>query len=298
MSFQFNFPDPSNGLQAEQLIQETESQHGPGDNVEECQEIFKNTNWELEIPTVVYNISDDLCLTCLDNQEVENKLCRSRSNNSGVVKAAESHSDLIPNVYEGGLKVWECAIDLVRYLHENHVSFEDNKVLELGCGAGLPGILAVLKGAQEVHFQDYNPEVLQHYTIPNVAVNLKDTAAGPTKCRCRYFSGDWTLFNDHIAKEILRCYDVILTAETIYKPDNYRKLTHFFNSHLSRYGRVYVAAKSNYFGVGGGTKDFKEFLDRESVFEVQDSITVEADIPREILVLKRRQARKKRKQTR
>ena len=38
----------------------------------------------------------------------------------------------------------------------------------------------------------------------------------------------------------------------------------------------YVAAKSNYFGVGGGTEDFKEFLDRENIFEVQDSHTVEA----------------------
>ena len=57
-----------------------------------------------DFPTIVYNISPDLYLKCLDNQKVEDDICRSRSNKCGVVKAVESHSDLIPNVYEGKSK--------------------------------------------------------------------------------------------------------------------------------------------------------------------------------------------------
>ena len=55
----------------------------------------------------------------------------------------------------GGLKVWECSIDLVRYLQEADIPLENSRVLELGCGAGLPGIYAAKKGAAAVHFQDY-----------------------------------------------------------------------------------------------------------------------------------------------
>jgi hypothetical protein len=50
-------------------------------------------------------------------------------------------SDLISGVYEGGLKVWECSIDLCNYLSEdlshglNQVcSPLGGSVLELGCG--------------------------------------------------------------------------------------------------------------------------------------------------------------------
>lgn len=55
----------------------------------------------------------------------------------------------------GGLKVWECTLDLLEYLENNHVDFTGLNVLDLGCGTGLLGILALNKGASSVHFQDY-----------------------------------------------------------------------------------------------------------------------------------------------
>jgi hypothetical protein len=56
-----------------------------------------------------------------------------------IVVEDAKHSDLIPKVYEGGLKVWECSIDLINYCVDstNDVSIENKKVLELGCGIGL-----------------------------------------------------------------------------------------------------------------------------------------------------------------
>ena len=85
-------------------------------------------------------------------------------------------TDLIPGVYEGGLKVWECSLDLCRHLAEEMVRLEqaagasnsgdidegDNnddhlsknndvyhalsktgKTMELGCGHGLPACLVL-----------------------------------------------------------------------------------------------------------------------------------------------------------
>lgn len=73
------------------------------------------------------------------------------------IKSAESkHSDLLPGVYEGGAKIWECTIDLIDYFVENTKisDFKAKRVLDLGCGSGLLGIYAVTCGST-VHFQDY-----------------------------------------------------------------------------------------------------------------------------------------------
>lgn len=65
----------------------------------------------------------------------------------------------------GGFKLWECAVDLAQYLCREYSldklitsktdpNFElvGRRVLELGCGQGLPGLVPLLAGA-EVHFQ-------------------------------------------------------------------------------------------------------------------------------------------------
>jgi predicted nicotinamide N-methyase len=63
------------------------------------------------------------------------------------------------------------------------------RVLELGCGHGLPGVLCLLAGS-EVHFQDYNREVLTSLTAPNVAANLARLPRGAVRPRARYFAGE------------------------------------------------------------------------------------------------------------
>lgn len=65
----------------------------------------------------------------------------------------------IPN--QGGAKIWECTQDLgvvLTRLSEDGKSiaqgFKNKTVLDLGCGAGILGIVALNAGA-DVHFQDY-----------------------------------------------------------------------------------------------------------------------------------------------
>lgn len=87
----------------------------------------------------------------------------------------QNHSDLISGVYEGGFKTWECSIDLVRFLHAHASSLfaiPRQRVLELGCGSGLPGIYALVHGGSLVDFQDFNGEVIGEITSFNVARNL------------------------------------------------------------------------------------------------------------------------------
>ncbi|KAG0344788.1 Histidine protein methyltransferase 1 [Podila humilis] len=86
--------------------------------------------------------------------------------------ALAGKSDLVKGVYEGGLKTWECALDLVAYLAENKQSYDGKKVLELGCGSALPGIYVLTQSSSvKVDLQDYNDQVLKLVTLPNVLLN-------------------------------------------------------------------------------------------------------------------------------
>ncbi|KAJ2508948.1 hypothetical protein IWW47_000305 [Coemansia sp. RSA 2052] len=87
-----------------------------------------------------------------------------------------SAADVIKGVYEGGLKTWECSMDLLGYLVEHGDELRDAlsgaRVLEIGCGTGLPS-LHILKNmaSTSVCLQDYNKDVLELVTIPNVLAN-------------------------------------------------------------------------------------------------------------------------------
>ncbi|KAL4222431.1 Histidine protein methyltransferase 1 [Mactra antiquata] len=284
--FTFNFPDPSsaeNGAKADDK-QEQCTLVDDISHLEPFNEILESAYFpSKEIPVVSFKVTDDLSIKCLDSHEVEKCLINKQKEDSCITEAVKQHSDLIPNVYEGGMKVWECAIDLTDYLHKIHLQFNGKNVLEVGCGAGIPGIMSMLKGADNVHLQDYNKEVIEAYTIPNVILNKTDQC----KCTCRYFSGDWNYFREQMIQEQVR-YDIILTAETIYKTENYKKLTQIFHSFLTDEGVIFVAAKSHYYGVGGGVCDFECFVKKEGIFHIETCCTIDAGVPRQILKLTRK----------
>ncbi|ORY76825.1 hypothetical protein LY90DRAFT_501696 [Neocallimastix californiae] len=72
-----------------------------------------------------------------------------------IATAVLQQTDIIPGVYEGGLKTWECSVDLVKYLSDlQNSEFENKSILELGCGSALPGVYCLTRGAN-VDFQDY-----------------------------------------------------------------------------------------------------------------------------------------------
>ena len=198
----------------------------------------------------------------------------------GGIAALISTTDLIPNVYEGGFQVWECTIDLLHYMVNNpalvssecnikSVSSEcniksvrsecNNRVLDLGCGAGLLGILACKMGQGEgvtCDFQDFNADVIKNFTIPNYLKNSSDKAESvssecntlssvssecntlssvssecnnllsvSSECNTlssvssRFFSGDWSFVSSRFSQ-----YSLILSSETIYNTTSQGKI--------------------------------------------------------------------------
>ena len=220
-------------------------------------------------------------------------MCLDGADREGIVsKSVSSHSDLIPGVYEGGLKIWECTFDLIDYFSEAKMQFANKTVLDLGCGAGLLGIVALRGKAEKVHFQDYNSTVIDEITLPNAVANCinegsrmssgdnRKTSKPPSKrpkkaeclpdvlSKCRFFSGEWSEVSQLLlsSNKPFSKYDIILTSETIYNPDYYSALHDTLAQLLDKNGRVYLASKAHYFGVGGGIYLFEKFIEERNVF--------------------------------
>ncbi|XP_030383501.1 histidine protein methyltransferase 1 homolog isoform X2 [Scaptodrosophila lebanonensis] len=207
-----------------------------------------------------------------------------------IKKSEESHSDLITGVYEGGAKIWECTDDLLLYLSENIDSnyWADKRVLDLGCGAGLLGIYALKSGAKIVDFQDYNKDVLEQITLPNVLLNLEQTTNAEKlkqlKTQTNFYAGDWAHFAELTDK--MEKYNIILTSETIYNIENQQKLLDTLKKRLALGGVVLVAAKSHYFGVGGGLEQFIDVVNKDQVFKAKNLWQASENLKRGILELK------------
>jgi hypothetical protein len=102
--------------------------------------------------------------------------------------------DVVPGIYEGGMKVWECSYDLCRYLREQlecsrtdtHSSlFRCQSFLELGCGHGLPTCFLLRLFRLHPHIfgnkrptfvlSDYNDFVLKEVTWSNLILNVRSS---------------------------------------------------------------------------------------------------------------------------
>lgn len=200
-----------------------------------------------------------------------------------------SPSDLVSGVYEGGFKIWECTQDLLNLITCDEVTVKGKSVVDVGCGSGLLGIKCLLEGANQVVLQDFNIHVIESCTVANVLLNLKlkidqglfdeqlDTAIN----KCQLVACDWDEFNADGSK-----FDLILSSETIYNEENYGKLIRLFKRSLADDGQVIIGCKSHYFGVGGGSDTFQEFVKSEGTFECKVIKEIETPLRRDILQLR------------
>lgn len=117
----------------------------------------------------LFDIKHQLMMNDQDSDEIKNEL--------DII----TNEDLKKNVYEGGLKSWECSIDLVDSFTSNNIlnlDFQNTKyVIELGCGTALPSEYIFAQYIQSgltsgIHFilTDYNISVLKLASLPNLII--------------------------------------------------------------------------------------------------------------------------------
>ncbi|RLN92216.1 hypothetical protein BBJ28_00003242 [Nothophytophthora sp. Chile5] len=213
---------------------------------------------------------------------------------TGAISSILTTSDLQTGVYEGGFKLWECSVDLVTFveaaLRREPGAKMPAAVLELGCGHGLPGIHALQRGAERVVFMDYNKEVLELTTCPNVLRNVRGDMQ--LSAKTSFYAGAWGSVSDYMQqveqqpKEDM-LFDLILTAETIYTEaypggalallladcciDCSLALPQTIKRHLRRSpaSRALVAAKKYYFGTGGSVQHFVGLVEADGVLRAE-----------------------------
>lgn len=171
-----------------------------------------------------------------------------------MVQSSGSLSDLLPGQYEGGGAVWECSMDLSQILATGRELLPFNKdespksLLELGCGTAIPGIVALLllRHIQHAIFVDFNKDVVENITWPNILLNCPEDKLSSVCC----MAGDW-----NACEYPEGGFDLILTAETLYTAETTKQVFRLISKLLKPGGIALVASKKYYFGVGGGTYD-------------------------------------------
>lgn len=121
-----------------------------------------------------------------------------------------------------GLLLWESAVALAIRLGERPELIRDNRVLELGAGVGLAGMVAHAAGAQ-VTQTDHDPVALA-IARRNAAAN---GVAGITQ-----FVADWRHW-EHAQR-----YDLIVGADIVYDQSVHADLARVFDANLAPGGRL------------------------------------------------------------
>ncbi|KAG8719601.1 hypothetical protein FRC08_002467 [Ceratobasidium sp. 394] len=128
----------------------------------------------------------DLCIPRRDLFDVRMQLIASDEEEQNKANQAidfiSRPSDLVPRVYEGGLKTWECSLDLAEYVVGSWSgigALQGKRTVELGCGTAMPTLSVIQQLLNQpppgdsdrktiIHVQDYNASVLEYVTLPNI----------------------------------------------------------------------------------------------------------------------------------
>mmetsp|Transcript_5117 Transcript_5117/g.9170 ORF Transcript_5117/g.9170 Transcript_5117/m.9170 type:complete len:324 (-) Transcript_5117:190-1161(-) len=106
--------------------------------------------------------------------------------------------------------VWDCAVVLARYLERHRVLVQGKRVVELGCGLGLPGLVSGALGAEAVLLTE------RELAIPSINQQIDaNTTLWPQKTVTARGLG-WSREYCHSDKP----FDVVLCSDLIYAGDS------------------------------------------------------------------------------
>ena len=126
--------------------------------------------------------------------------------------------------------VWPSARALAIFMSERKSQFNKKKGIEVGCGLGLPSILASKVGA-EIQASDFHPDVAA-WVHQNAELN---------QARIEYIRWDWTEL-DSIPQGIkLGNYDFVLASDVLYESRHPEELAKALARLVNPKGSIYLS---------------------------------------------------------
>ncbi len=125
-------------------------------------------------------------------------------------------------LYPFGLMIWESAVVLADVMDERGQELRGRSILELGCGVGLPGLVAQQQGARVVQ-TDHDALALalcRHNAALNRITGVEQ------------FVGDWQDWT-HTQR-----YDLVIGADIIYDTADYEVLEKVFRNTVAPRGEI------------------------------------------------------------
>ncbi len=124
------------------------------------------------------------------------------------------------------IKLWEAAMVLADVMSTMEPEGDNRRVLELGAGIGVPGLVAAARGF-EVTLSDYEPHILDFQRVSAMASGLEKNV-------------DVTIIDWKKPPE-LPAYDIILGAEILFRDEFFKPLLKVFDRYLKPDGVIYLA---------------------------------------------------------
>lgn len=140
--------------------------------------------------------------------------------------------------------LWNASLQLSEFIEE-HAGWdcEGERVLELGAGTGLAGMVAAMKGAKRVAITDYPaPEVLENIRR-NVGNNI-DQRRGkmPAIGEVVVQGHEWGLLHDSFSKHNKESFSRILVADCLWMPWQHENLLKSIRWYLDSNGKAWIIA--------------------------------------------------------
>ncbi|KAF2635751.1 hypothetical protein P280DRAFT_411060 [Massarina eburnea CBS 473.64] len=169
--------------------------------------------------------------------------------------------------------LWNAGVLAGELVEESKWKVQGEKVLELGAGVGLGGIMSVLAGAEEVAITDYPAPPILATLEKNVTKNVPLTI----RPRVTVEPHQWGIFDTPFAASHAHHYTRILAADCLWMPYEHhnlaRSMLHFLSHDAA--ARVYVIA-----GFHTGRAKMAPFIEEavpEAGLEVEDVYEMDAE---------------------
>lgn len=160
--------------------------------------------------------------------------------------------------------LWNASLQLAEFIDDGtvdgrHWDVTGQRVLEVGAGTGLAGIIAALRGAREVVLTDYPADEV----LGNLRANVQRNVGPGTKLQTSGLSvhgHEWGVLDDEFSRAERGRFGRILVADCLWMPWQHESLLRSIGWFLADDGRAWIVA-----GFHTGREKMRGFFEEGAV---------------------------------